>query len=237
MRIVLIVLSLLSGSILFSQDSTWQKVRVNEDLVLSLPGKITKQEKVTKEGVAGGKIFVYTAKGKYSILGVTITPNKANLNINEKHTHKKALKEIEEGARKGGTGMGYICKTYPTIVDSIEGIKLLMYKSDTASDPYIQQNIFIVNDRMYSFVQAPKSEDVPVSTDEMDILLKSVRFNHSVIKEQKFDSKTESVGYKFGYTIGQFLGYLLVAGAIWLIVKLILSKSKKKQDGKDKYNY
>lgn len=235
MRILLIVLTLLSVNILFSQDSSWQWVRVNEDLVIRLPGKITKQEQDTK-GIAGGKIFVYTAKGKYSVLGLTVTPNKSNLGSNDNKSNKKMLDDLEEGARRGSKKQGYVCKTYPTTVDSIEGIRVLMYTSDTASAAYIQQSLVVVNDRMYSFFQAPKDRDEPVLIDEMDILLKSVRFNHKPVKEEKY-AKSESTGYRVGYTIGQIFGYLIIAGAIYLIVRLIVSKSKKKKNVEDNYNY
>jgi hypothetical protein len=237
MRIVLIVLSLLACSIVFSQDSSWHRVRVNEDLVLSLPGKITKMDTVIKNSTGERRMFIYSAKGKYSTLGITVTPNKTNMGVDDKESHKKNLDIMAEGARKGGMMMGYICKSSTTVVDSIEGIKMLMYTSDTSSEPLIQQHIFLLNDRMYSFVQAPKTQDTPVLIDEMDMLLKSVRFNHTAIKERQFESKAESKGYKAGYLFGQLLGFALMGGAIWLIIRWIVSKSKKQNDDKDKYKY
>jgi hypothetical protein len=237
MRIILIILGLLAGSIVYGQDSTWNRVRINEDLAVRLPGEITKEEQETEKAIAGGKLIIYKAITEYSVLGITVTPNALDMGMNGKKSNKQLLDEIEEGARKGSKLKGYECETYPTMVDGIEGIKLLMYGSDTSSAPYIQQYIVVINNRMYSFFQAPNDPKISAPEDEMKILLKSVRFNHNAVKAQKFESEGKSRGYKVGYTIGQFLGYLIIAGIIWLIVRLIISKSKKKQDVKDNYNY
>ena len=227
MKIIIIsILGILNVNCLFSQDTTWQKARVNEDLTISLSGKITKIDTTLERENKKFRLLLYKATSNYSVLGLTITPNGTMLNIEDKESLKIALKGITDGICKSYVEQGFNCKVNDTIIDGITCKKVLMLDKEQKSFPTMTSYVFLLNDRVYSFSQTPLIEDRNLLTNELNTYLSSIHFNHTDIKEQKFESRTESKAYNVGYLWGQILVFGAIVLVIGIVIRMIIKKNK-----------
>jgi hypothetical protein len=226
MKIILVLTSLLCATFLFSQDSNWNKVRVNEDLTISLPGQVITQDTIVGKDGFSATMRVLEANAKYSTLRVVVTPNGTKLNVNDRESLRIALEGISTGICKTATDQGLDCMKSDTTIDRIESKKIVVYNMKESTVFGIQY-VFLVNDRMYLITQQTILSDEKKLNEELKMLINSIHFNHIKIKEQKFESKAESTGYGTGYLFGQLLGFLLIGTVVWFVFKKIFSKSKK----------
>src|SRR5690348_16707131 len=188
MKLISAFISLLFVTSIFSQDTVWHKVHVNDDITLNLPGQVNIIDTVIVKGGKVGRFRFFKTESKNSVLGLTITPNETNINVEDKESFTTVLKEMAEGACKGATNMGFICATNDTVIDRLASKRVMFFQHD-AVNPMMVNFFFLLNDRIYTITQAPVTDDMEALPEELNTLLASVHFNHTNIKEQKFESK------------------------------------------------
>jgi hypothetical protein len=211
---ILIFLLLLSSSNLYSQDSTWKKMKIDENLTISFPRIVSQMDTTfVKEGKEM-RFRAIKSETEFSALALLITPTETNANVDNEESLQKTLTEMAEGSLKAMSENGIECVVTDTIIDDIICKKLI---GNTNVPSTIISYIFLVNDKMYSLQGVFLNKSTAISeTNELNQALKSVHFNKTLIKEKQFGSKAESLGYKIGKMI---IPLLIVIGVIVFIVK------------------
>ena len=199
----------------FSQNTSWTAVKIDENLVVSVPQTTERIDTAFSKDDETLKFRILKAETAVSTLGVTVTPNGTGLNVDDEESLKTALKGIEDGTYKRAKEKGFTCKSKDTVLDGVACKKFEFFNS-YLKDPVIYNYSFLVNDRLYMFTIAPLhlNYDKAKLLDDAARFLSSIHFTKS-IKEKQFATKAESNAYKFGYYLVPFL---LIAGVIAFVV-------------------
>jgi hypothetical protein len=216
-RIITILSLLLSTILIYSQDSLWQKTKIDENLTVSLPSTVKQIDTSYIQKGKKVKFKIFVAKAEFSGIGITIS-NENNVNIDNKESLRKALTEITKEEIKSMQVKGLKCVASDTLMQKMPCKKL---KCDGEMNGIIMSIIsysFLVNDKVYIVQGAFVPELASGGLSEMNRLLKSVHFTATSVKELEFESKAFSDGYKIGYFIGSLIGLaVLVIGIIFFV--------------------
>ena len=212
---------MLSAIIVFSQDSAWKKMIIDETLTISFPGSVTKIDtSLVKEGKKW-RFKAYKYDNGASTFALIVTPGEVNMNVDNKETWKKALTEISKGALKSFSQKGFSCSPSDTTIDKIPCKKVTCTNEDISM---LNSYLFLVNDKLYSLQYASlDQETVLLDTSQLKLFLNSVHFKKDAIKEMQFESKAFSDGYKFGYVLGS----LIVVVGIVLVIMFFVRRAKR----------
>ncbi len=214
-----IFLFLLLISRLYPQDTAWKKKVIDENLTIAFPGHVTQIDtSFVKEGKEM-RFKAYKCETEIVNLALIITPKETGSRVDNSESLQKTLAQMAKGASDKMSEQGINCLVSDTIVDNI-ACKKLTCRTNLYST--IINYLFLVNDKMYSLQGIFFDNDNSKSgASELNNFLNSVHFNKASIKENQFNSKAESIGYK----AGQLIFYLMLfVGIIALIVYTIKRK-------------
>lgn len=199
----------------FTQDSTWKKMVIDENLTISFPGSTTLLDTTLIKKGEKYRFKAYKHENEFSTFALLITPGETDMNVDDKETWKKALAAMSKGALKALSENGFTCSPADTIIDSIPCIRSVC-KNDMIST--MRTYLFLVNDKMYSLQYASLDPEA-IERGELDLFLNSVHFKKDGIKEMQFESKVSSKFYKIGYLIGMLTFPAIVIGLIIYFVR------------------
>jgi hypothetical protein len=209
--IATILLSIMNSH---SQDSTWIKKVVDENLTLSFPGRISE---IDTSFIQEGKRMsfrIFKHESESGTLALIVTPNNTNANIDNQETLQKALDEMANGSLQAMKESGLSCQSEDSTIDNIR-CKKIVCKNGLLST--VENYIFLVNDKMYSFQSATFGLYTPgTQSSDLNKFLNSIRFEKTSIKEQRFESRAESIGYKIGRLT---IPLLIIVGVIFYVVR------------------
>lgn len=216
-KILLIIVVLLLPSVsTYSQDSSWVKKVIDENLTVSFPGIISEYDTLFVKDEE--KMFFKTFKNESlsTTLLLIVTPNGTNVNADNKETHQKALEEMSKGSLDAMEERGLTCQIGDTIIDNIQCKKIVC---DNSQLSIIRNYIFLVNDKMYSFQSVSLNfYSSDSQSSNLNKFLNSIHFNKNSIKEQRFGTKAESIAYNIGKLIIPLI--ILVGVIIYVVRKL-----------------
>ena len=215
---LIIIISLISLAYLYAQNTTWKKINIDENLTMFMPGEVTRVDTSFIKNGQELRFRVFKTETESSTLALTITPNETNLRVDNLESLQTALEKIAEGSCNAAIDKGLLCSTTDTAIDEIPGKKNKIYSKNSNNHSVVFNYIFLVNDKMYMFSTAFSTNAPAVSNavQEAHRFLNDIHFNKTAIKEQKFKSKAESLGYNLGKLI---LPVLLIVGIIVYIVR------------------
>ena len=212
---------LILWSNLYSQDTSWKKVRIDENLTVAIPENAQQVDTAFSKGndTIGFKIF--KAETKVSTIGVTVTPNGTGINVDDEESLHTALNGIEQGTYARAKEKGFTCKSKDTVLDNLP-CKKFEFFSALVEGPVIYNYTFLVNGKMYMFTIAPLRfrEARAELVNESKLFLNSIRFTKTV-EEKKFATKAESTAYKFGYYLVPFL--LIIGFIAYIVIRIVKS--------------
>ncbi len=221
-----LLLLLFAASTLFAQDTSWREIKVDENLRISLPSQLSRIDTVIDQKGQKMHFKLLTGKTGDNTVILTVTPEATNINADNPETLKEGMKGIKRGMQNSIVQKGLYCTFKDTVVDKLTCVKALIY-AKAAVNPNMFYYIFLVNDKMYSVAYTlPQADSAYLAKNDLDRLLMSIHFNKASIKEQRFPSKADSLGYKFGFALGGFMVLALLAGAIFLIVYFVRKNNK-----------
>ncbi|HEY4151505.1 MAG TPA: hypothetical protein VGM41_21350 [Chitinophagaceae bacterium] len=224
---ILVVFLLLSLAAL-SQDSTWKIAHIDENLTLILPARLVKRDTTRSIRSVSTAFRTYRGETATSTFVLTVTPNTINGKINNRESLGEAYDVAEQKVKGLKYYKGLREVASDTVIDKAMGRKMTMYNDTDRAAPPIEMYFFLVNDKIY-YLLSHTHGSVTEHEQEMKKILRSIHFTVTGIKEQQFDSKLESKGYKIGYIIGRLLGGIAMIFVIVLIIILISRKSSKNQ--------
>ena len=123
-RVITIVSLLLSTILVFSQDSLWQKMKIDENLTISFPGKVEELDTTMLKEGKKWRIKVYKYEGDLSTFGLIVTPGETDINVDNRDSWKEALKGMSKGAMKSYLDKGITCSPGDTTIDDRNGIRI-----------------------------------------------------------------------------------------------------------------
>lgn len=211
-----------------AQDSIWKKIIVDENLTISLPGKVETIDTFLIKDNNKLKFRLMSADFIYGTIVVNSTPNETNISVNNSESFDEALKGIGVGFKKSIEKKGKFAVIQDTIIDSLKGIVGFVYLDSNHIKPEKISFMFLLNDKMYSVLinyfpfESDQIENIQKYT--LNKLLNSIHFNRANIKEQQFASRAESEGF----AIGELIGFLIVFGGIISIIYYIIKVIKRK---------
>jgi hypothetical protein len=217
-RKVYLILLIGLSSTTFAQDSSWRRLRINEDLVASIPGEI---DSVVNAKKVDNVYSVYTGTylGSFYMLQFT---GKAGFKIKDEGDYDEVLK----GVQKGITNVFDKKNIRPLISDTVlHGLRtkaVIAYDSTMGNGMKWQAYLFIANDRIYtvSIIQPFTS---PANPQNIQTFINSFSFVKTIPERN-----LESAGYSFGYKLGELIGALIVAAVIGLTIYFIVRRSEKR---------
>jgi hypothetical protein len=98
MRGIVTIGSFMLSTIVYCQDSLWQKMKIDENISISFPKNVEQIDTFFLYENKETKVKTLHAKTEFSILAFSATASKANLEINNKESLEKGLLEISEGS-------------------------------------------------------------------------------------------------------------------------------------------
>ena len=123
-RVITIVSLLLSTILVFSQDSLWQKMKIDENLTISFPDKVEELDTTMLKEGKKWRIKVYKYEGDLSTCGLIVTPGETDINVDNRDSWKEALKGMSKGAMKSYLDKGITCSPGDTTIDDRNGIRI-----------------------------------------------------------------------------------------------------------------
>jgi hypothetical protein len=210
-----ILLCTTAGLNLYSQDTVWKQIKIDENLVVALPGKISQIDTFGIKGNMKLDLRVFKTETQTSTIAVVITPKESNINVVDKESLKEALDGIAKGLCNSATKRGLSCVVSDTTIDELPCKKSKFFSSQNAFEQKVNYT-FLAGDKMYTFTIAD------VDSNEIyrnySRLLSSVHFT-SFAKGFRVSSIENSSAGGWGYMIGKISILLLIAGIIVYFVK------------------
>lgn len=204
-----------------SQDTSWKRVRIDENLTVAIPKETQQLDTSFSKGNDTIDFKILKAETRVSAIGVTVTPNGTGINVDDEESLHSALDGLEQGTYARAKEKGFACKSKDTVLDNLP-CKKFEFFSALVKDPVIYNYSFLVNGKMYMFTIAPLAFKYNKTKllDEANRFLNSIRFSKT-IKEKQFATKAESNAYKFGYYLVPFL--LIVGLVVFIVVRITRS--------------
>ena len=218
-NVIIIAFIIFSTCIANAQDTLWNRIKVDENISISLPGEV---QKIDTSFVKKGQKFdmrILVAQTDYAALGITLSPNETNINVDNLESLKKALASIAKGATNSMREQGLRCNSIDTTIDKMPCKKLSCIGKKNGVPMTIVTYSFLINDKVYAIQSAFIPEFNAYGFAETDSLIKSIHVETASVKELQFLSKAESVGYKFGHFIGMLVFPAIVIGLIIYFVR------------------
>lgn len=207
-KVTAITLVAFALSMSHAQDSLWSKLIIDENLSISFPPISFESDTSFERDGKNYRFRVLRAETESSVLGLVITPNETNINANNQESLISALEGMAKGSVKSLSNQGFNCAVSDTLIESI------LCKKITCLNEYasaLNAYIFLINDKMYAFQGSAADENnTSLALNDLNRVLKSIRFTSSTVKEQQFSTRAESIGYN----IGRLLVPLLIVAAI-----------------------
>ena len=197
-----------------AQDTSWRTIRVNDDLVASLPGSIDSMVNVKQ----GPQVFTFYTGQRANNLYMIQVSAKTNLNIHDDESYEDALKGVQKGIVNSFKQKNIVPKIGDTLIQGIKMKTITTEVHDLDVGGNWHTYIFILNDRFYNIGVIHKSEE-PLNGSDLQTFLNSIKFTTS-IQEKEFPSKA----YGIGYNMGKLLWGLIVMGVIGLIIYFIVRR-------------
>lgn len=219
-KINFIVSLVISSYCLKAQDTSWNKIVIDENLTISMPGKIETIDTVAQKKGDKIRFRLFKAETAFSTLITMITPKETNLKVDNQEDLRIALDGIAKGSCSSAIDKGFSCLSSDTVIDDIPGKQLkISYPGD--ENPIMIYYWFLINDKVYTLSVTHPADDsvLKYSLQESNRFLGSAHFNKTYLKEKEFNSKAESIGYKIGYGIGIFLFVAVIGLAIFYFVR------------------
>jgi len=228
-RNFLLILCLLFFHNSFCQNTIWHEVRIDSFLTVSLPGNIVIIDtSITQNGkISPAKVFTVTASSSTIVLtvgqgGRSVNPYKPDSDL------KKAREEFKKGFRESIESNGYSVDIKDTVVNDVHGFKGDVFADESKTSLSIICYSFCVNSLSYSFMVAPSNSNVVERNENVDKLVRSIRFNKENILLNTGNNEL-SINYQ---KLGELTGILLIAGVI--IFAVYRNNKRKNQAGNKK---
>lgn len=225
-KICLYILVIIFPLTLFSQDTSWKKLTVDENLQVWMPAELTKLDTSVFKNGEKMRFLVYKAEFSNYTLGLTVTPNDTKIGADNPDAFKKAMEGFVKGACNSARERGLTCNSSDTIIDALDAKKFILSSGTTDTDIMQVNYCFLVNDKIYMLTTSVINLDKnnPAVREASTKFLNSIHFNKDDIKEKRFDSSVESRSYKIGQLVGMVLGGII---ALLIVIYFIRRLSRK----------
>ena len=201
------------STLVYSQDSLWKEVKLDENLQISFPGEVTKLDTSAVNGRTKAHFKIYTCQQESFTIMAMVTSIDGTDN-NSASKRQKALKEFAIGAMESYSKKGFKCAVTDTIIRRMNCKKIVC---NGQAIPLIQSFIFLAKNRAYS-LQCFLNDNRDSSL--LKKFLNSVQFNKDIVEAQELDSIETSTAYKVGY-------YSVPVVVIMVIVFFVIRKNNK----------
>jgi len=169
-------LFLLTALYTFGQDGAWTAIKVDENMEISLPGKVQRIDTtISKEGRTQ-TLHVLKSSTENSTLGVSITPVTSDKVItNSPELLKKAINDVADGFCASASKSNLSCTANDILVDNLQGKKTVVQDKDRKIE--FTNYIFIIDKKLYLISYNLKSTGTSATAlAEQDRLIHSVHF-------------------------------------------------------------
>lgn len=217
MKFSLLLLFVISFKFCISQDTSWQKFRVDSNLTIEFPGLPKKQPSVKIDKYAYDLYSYETGRIMFIVM---VGTSEQEIDVNNKEDYEEALSDITEGARKAAGENGWETTITNVTIDSVPGKKMSYSGKLATVDVIGNYYLFLVNGLGYSVNTIFRGKDLSTGDSlKLNGYISSIDFTDK-IREKQFDTRTENMAYVFGKIIGS----VIILGIVMLIVILIIRR-------------
>jgi len=208
---------------LLSQDSTWKKMVIDENLTISFPGEVRILDTSAASGKTRARIKTYSYQQDSFVMMAVVTVLGNETNKSTPSMRQKALREFSEGLMQSYSKKGFTCIVSDSIIHRMN-CKKIVCKGETI--PLINNFVFVAKNKMYSLQTFfYGNTDTSFEALRTNSFLSTVHFEKSIIEAQEFDSLETSGSYQIGY-------YSVPVLIIIIVVIIVIRKSRARKEQK-----
>lgn len=212
-KVFLIIFLQLFAQYSFCQNINWKEVQIDKFLTVSLPEQFSSSDTFLVRDEKKYKIKLFRATLTSSALGITVTQTDFNINPYDFESSNEGYEGVKHGFRENAVSKGFTVDIKDTLVNGVQGFKAQVYSDNSRAIVYRECYVFCVNTINYSIIAAPIDNKVVENAENLEKLVRSIRFNKEKILLNTGNSESSSFSVNY-QKLGELSGMVLVAGVI-----------------------